>query len=245
MQKKVTLSATIVLYKEPYSILKETITSFLNLPFSKQLYLVDNSPTDQLKECFKQPDIRYFHMNKNVGFGKGHNFMIDKLDANYHLILNPDISFSTDIISPLINALEEDVDLAFITPKVLYPNKSEQTVCRNHPSFWKLILRKFSKTKSSNQYISVNNKLYPEFVHGCFMLFRTEHFIRLNGFDERYFLYMEDADICRKIDRVGLKKMYYPEVEIIHHHKKSSSKNVKLFFIHTSSAIKYFLKWGF
>ena len=67
----------------------------------------------------------------------------------------------------------------------------------------------------------------------------------LNGFDKRYFLYMEDVDICRRIDEIGKKKLYYPKVEIIHHHQQGSSKSLKLFIIHTSSAIKYFLKWGF
>ena len=77
------------------------------------------------------------------------------------------------------------------------------------------------------------------------MLFKTEDFKTLEGFDERYFLYMEDADICRKIDLLGKKKLYYPKVKITHQHQRGSSKNIKLFFHHISSAIKYFLKWGF
>jgi len=76
------------------------------------------------------------------------------------------------------------------------------------------------------------------------MLFRTQDFINLKGFDERYFLYMEDADICRRIDIIGKKMLYFPEVEIVHQYQKGSSTNVKLFFYHLNSAIKYFLKWG-
>ena len=56
---------------------------------------------------------------------------------------------------------------------------------------------------------------------------------------------MEDVDICRKIDALGKKKLYFPQEEIVHVLKQGSSKNLKLFFRHTSSAIKYFLKWGF
>ena len=67
----------------------------------------------------------------------------------------------------------------------------------------------------------------------------------LKGFDERFFLYMEDADICRRIYKSGKKILFYPKVEIIHQHQQGSSKNIKLFIIHASSAIKYFLKWGF
>ena len=77
------------------------------------------------------------------------------------------------------------------------------------------------------------------------MLFKTQGFKDLKGFDERYFLYMEDADLCKKISKNDKKALYYPKVEIIHHHQKGSSKNIKLFFYHVTSAIKYFLKWGF
>ena len=56
---------------------------------------------------------------------------------------------------------------------------------------------------------------------------------------------MEDADICRKIKQSGKEILYYPKVEITHLYRKASGKNLKLFFIHLSSAIKYFRKWGF
>ena len=67
----------------------------------------------------------------------------------------------------------------------------------------------------------------------------------LKGFDERYFMYMEDVDICRKIDLSGKRKLYFPATEIIHSHRKGSSKELRLFCIHISSIIKYFMKWGF
>ena len=67
----------------------------------------------------------------------------------------------------------------------------------------------------------------------------------MNGFDNRFFMYMEDVDICRRIDQLGKKKLFYPKVEIIHTHRKDSSKSIKLFIIHISSIIKYFMKWGF
>ncbi|MDC3345115.1 galactosyltransferase-related protein, partial [Flavobacteriaceae bacterium] len=85
----------------------------------------------------------------------------------------------------------------------------------------------------------------PDFVQGSFMLFKTEDLLRLNGFDNRFFMYMEDVDICKRIDQLGKKKLFYPKVEIIHTHRKGSSKSIKLFIIHISSIIKYFMKWGF
>jgi GT2 family glycosyltransferase len=250
MNEEFKITATIVLYKENVSSLKKTIDSFLEVSVSKKLFLVDNSPTDILKTEFIHPDIEYIFVGKNIGFGSAHNLVLDKVNSQFHLVLNPDVAFDSQVISTLISKLEQEKDVAFITPKVLYPNNSIQFVCRNYPTIFDLINRRiklFKKEIHINEYRNLNleKPFYPDFIHGCFMLFNTDDFISLQGFDERYFLYMEDVDICKKIDNIGKKKLYFPEVNIIHQHQKGSSKSLKLFFRHTSSVIKYFTKWGF
>ena len=188
-------------------------------------------------------------MGNNKGFGKAHNLVLNKINSDFHLILNPDVEFQSNVISNLIKVLLNEPKVSFITPKVLYPNKEIQFVCRKHPTFFDLINRKLKISKKNirkNEYQDqdLEHPFYPDFIHGCFMLFKTEDFKRLKGFDERYFLYMEDADMCRKIDDIGKKKLFYPKIEITHQHQKGSSKSVKLFLFHLSSAFKYFLKWG-
>ena len=110
--------------------------------------------------------------------------------------------------------------------------------------FFKRIFKK-SIFRGTYRDKDLNEPFFADYITGCFHLYKTEVFVEINGFDVRYFLYMEDVDICRKIDVFGKKKLYYPDEEIIHVLKKGSSKNVILFFRHISSAIKYFLKWGF
>ena len=250
MNEFVKISATIVLYKNNKEVLLNTINSFLNTNLKKHLFLIDNSPTDILKKIINHPEVDYIFNGNNLGFSKAHNTVLSKLNSDFHLILNPDVEFNKNVIPNLINILKVKDNCSFITPKVVYPNKDFQFVCRKHPSIFDLINRKLKISKKRiflNQYqnYNLNKSFYPEFIHGCFMLFKTKDFINLNGFDERYFLYMEDADICRKIDKIGKKKLFYPEIQIIHHHQKGSSKKINLFLKHTSSAIKYFLKWGF
>ena len=249
MNEKFKITATIVLYKESIAILKKTIDSFLETPVSKQLFLIDNSPTDRLKSEFTHPEIVYIFVGKNIGFGAAHNLILDKISSYFHLILNPDVAFSSHVIPSLINELENNFDISFVTPKVIYPNKELQYVCRKYPTYFDLINRKLKISKEqivNNEYRDqdLQKSFYPEFIHGCFMLFKTDDLKKIKGFDERYFLYLEDADLCRRVDDTGKKKLYYPKVEITHQHKKGSSKNIKLFFYHISSAIKYFLKWG-
>lgn len=244
------ITASIVLFNENLETLKKTVDSFLKTPITKKLYLIDNSTNNELEAHFKEAEIEYIFVGKNIGFGKAHNLILDQINSKFHLILNPDVEFIPDVIPNLITEIKNNIDVSFITPKVIYPNKEIQYVCRKHPTFFDLINRKLKISKNQilkNEYRNkdLSKPFYPEFIHGCFMLFKTADFKNLKGFDERYFLYMEDADICRKIDDSGKKKRYYPNIEITHQHQKGSSKNIKLFFYHLASAIKYFLKWSF
>jgi GT2 family glycosyltransferase len=244
------ISASIVLYNTDLKSLQNTIDSFLKTPLKKKLYLIDNSKTDVLKKHFEHPEIEYIFVGKNIGFGSAHNLVINKISSDFHLILNPDVEFSETVVPELAKQLSLNEKASFISPKVLNSDKSLQLVCRKHPTVFDLINRKLkiSKTnlqKNQYQYKDLEESFYPEFIHGCFMLFKAQDFKDLQGFDERFFLYMEDADLCKKITKSDKKALYYPKVEIIHHHQKASSKSTKLFFIHTFSAIKYFLKWGF
>lgn len=244
------VSASIVLYNENLETLKKTVDSFLNTPIKKKLYLIDNSSENRLEPYFKHPDIEYIFVGKNIGFGRAHNLVLNKVKLKYHLILNPDIEFKSDVIPCLINELEKNAEVSFIAPKVVYPNNEIQFICRKHPSFFDLINRRLNIIPNQifiNEYRNkdLDKTFFPEFIHGCFMLFKTEDFKNIKGFDERYFLYMEDADICKKIESTNKKILFFPKVSIVHQHQKGSSKSIKLFFFHLSSAIKYFLKWGF
>tara|TARA_B100000809_G_scaffold243589_1_gene268713 strand:- start:277 stop:1047 length:771 start_codon:yes stop_codon:yes gene_type:complete len=255
MKEKLDITASIVLYNENLEELTKTINCFLGVPLTKRLYLIDNTEKKLFKNIFKQREIEYIAVGENIGFGAGHNFVLDKIrnNSNFHLILNPDVVFQKAVIPNLILELKKDQNVAMIAPKVLFPNGEHQYSCRRYPNVLELLARRFSFLKSiftstvfKGQYKDkdLNSSFFAEFITGCFHLYKTDDFVRLKGFDERYFLYMEDVDICRKIDDCGKKKVYYPQEEIIHVLKKGSSKTIKLFFRHALSAIKYFLKWG-
>jgi hypothetical protein len=247
MDDKLQITASIVLFNERSEELTRAINSFMETPLSKKLFLIDHSPQKNFIEEFKHPDIEYIFMGKNVGFGAGHNLILNKIKniSTYHLILNPDVYFNVSVIEKLIAILNENNDVAMIAPKVKFPNGTLQVTYRKFPTFLQLVKRFFGISTKDEEYPLKNVKPFsPDFLHGCFLLFKTDDFIRLNGFDERYFMYMEDVDIARKMDQLRMKKLYYPDVEITHVFKKGSSKKIKLFFIHVSSIIKYYQKWG-
>ena len=246
------ITAAIVVYEENFNILKKTVDCFLRIPFQKRQFLIDNSTSNRLQESFVNDEIEYIFNKKNIGFAAGHNIIINQIKdkSKYHLILNPDVTFLPNVIPDLIDEINKHNDVGMIAPKVVFPNGEHQYSCRRYPTVIDLFARllKFpKKTVERGEYkdIDLSKSFYPDFLQGCFQLFRTENFIEIGGFDERYFLYMEDVDICRKMDQIGKKKYYYPNVQIKHELRKGSSKNIQLFFTHLNSSIKYFKKWGF
>jgi GT2 family glycosyltransferase len=252
MQEEKHITASIVVYKEDPAQLQKIIDTFFEYSFSRKIYIIDNSPTNILKDKINGDRIDYLFSGTNLGFGKGHNTILDSLkkQSNYHLILNPDICFSSKILNKLTDQLQKDQQLSMVAPKVLYPAGELQYTARKFPTVLELFCRfmgifKIYTNKKEYKDEELTAPFFPDFVQGSFMLFKTKDFIELKGFDERYFMYMEDIDICRKIDLSGKRKLYFPATEIIHSHRKGSSKELRLFCIHISSIIKYFMKWGF
>lgn len=256
MNKKIDISASIVLYKEDLEELTKTINCFLSTPLSKKLFLIDNTENKEFNNLFHQKEIEYIAVGKNIGFGAGHNIILDRIVnlSYHHLVLNPDVSFKPTVIPNLITKLKRHEIVSMIAPKVLFPNGNLQHSCRRYPKVSELLARRFPflspifkskiyKGKYADKDLEAS--FFADYIAGCFHLYKTKDFIKIKGFDERYFLYMEDVDICKKINIIDKQKLYYPKEEITHVLKQGSSKSMKLFFRHTSSAVKYFSKWGF
>lgn len=253
---KIKITASIVLHNENIEELTETVHCFLSLFLEKRLFLIDNTTDKKFKNTFKHVDIIYIATGKNIGFGSGHNRILDRINgfSKFHLVLNPDVFFQSNTLLNLMRALESSKEAAMIAPKVLFPNGDHQFTCRRYPLVTELLARRFPflqiffKESVVNGVYgdkSLTEPFFAEYITGCFQLYKTEDFLQLRGFDERYFLYMEDVDICKKMDVLGKKKIYYSQEEITHVLKQGSSKSIKCFVHHISSAIKYFLKWGF
>lgn len=256
MDNKILITGSVVLFEENLTDLYKTIDCFLKIPIDNKLYLIDNTSNRFYEYLFNDDRIEYIATEKNIGFGSAHNLILDKIreDSTFHLVLNPDVSFKETVIPNLISELIKDEEIVMIAPKVLFLNGDHQYSCRRYPSVIELIVRRFYFLKPVFKKIihkgeyrekDLSKPFFAEYLTGCFQLYKTKYFIDIKGFDERYFLYMEDVDICKKIDCFGKKKLYFPDEEIVHILKQGSLKKISLFFSHLLSAIKYFLKWGF
>src|SRR5574339_369290 len=117
------ITASIVVYKNQPDVLARTIHSYLEGSNAAPLYVIDNSPSDKVRTLCQHPAIDYIFNNENVGFGKGHNQIIQQQikKSKYHLVLNPDIYFDKKVIPELLSFMEANPDVGLIMPKVLYP----------------------------------------------------------------------------------------------------------------------------
>lgn len=251
------VTACIVLYCNDINILSKAINSFLKTNLNVKLYLVDNSPTNQLESFFVDARIQYIFNNANVGFGAGHNIAIKesiRTESKYHLILNPDIEYNIGTLEKLTDFLHINMNVGLISPKTLYPNGDIQYLCRMLPTPFDFFAKRFIPKslfalfrKRLDDY-EFKNKDYNKtmevpFLSGCFMLIRTDVFESIGLFDENIFMYTEDIDLCRRIFN-SYKTIYYPEVSIIHGYERGSAKNLRLLYISIKSAVYYFNKWG-
>ena len=256
MNSNVELTISIVLYKQKYNEIKELLTSIESISKNIHTTIIDNGNDLELKNKIieNHTDINYF-LSNNVGFGKAHNIAFEHAyikNSSYHLILNPDVYFETSSIEALINFMNENEDVGLVMPKIRYPNGNIQHVCKLLPTPFDWIFRRFSpfrknvekrNEKYELRFTGYNKLMEVPSLSGCFMFVRTSVLKEVGGFDERFFMYAEDVDLCRRIGK-NSKTVYYPEAEIIHNYEKGSYKNKKLLYYHIVSAIKYFYKWG-
>jgi len=250
------IAGSIVVFKNDRDALKKAVKSFLNTELDIHLYVIDNSPTDNLREICTVRNVEYIFNNNNLGFGAGHNIAIRQIieKAKYSLILNPDVYFNPGTLKKLFSFMEENEGVGLAMPKVLYPDGSLQYLCRLLPTPYDSLLRKIDikilnpllnlkKSRYELRFADYNKLMDVPYLSGCFMFIRTEVFKKVGFFDERFFVYFEDVDLSRRINQL-YRNIYFPEAVIYHGYERGSNKNIKLFGQLILSGIRYFNKWG-
>jgi len=251
------ITATIVLYKNQRVVLKSAIDSFLNTKLNVKLFLVDNSPTNQLRDISSDDRVSYIFNPSNPGFGAAHNLIMKDIwdVSEYHIVLNPDVYFEPGTLEKLYEFMEADKNVGHVMPKVLYTNGEIQYLCKNNPKPFDLFARRFLP-RAFRKYFQdrldkyeYKDKDYSKtilnvpYLSGCFMFLRTATLKKVGLFDDRIFMYIEDADLTRRFLEVS-NTAYFPQATIYHHYEKGSYKNWKLTWYNIHGAIIYFNKWG-
>lgn len=219
-----------------------------------RLIISDNMSADGTADIIRQkfPQVTVAENHENGGFGKGHNAVMDMLDSKYHFIINPDIFLTNDAVGEFIDYFESHNDVVMAVPKLVYEDGTEQFTPKLTPSVKYMMggrLEKFGNPfkRWRDEYTmrgeNVTEPVDCGFCSGCFICIRTDIFKSIGGFDERYFLYSEDADLTREAQKYG-RTMYLPQISVTHLWERAYMKSNKYFRIQLRSMFMYFNKWG-
>lgn len=206
--------------------------------FTTEIFVVDNDSSDGsipfLKERF--PNVNYIVNEDNVGFGKANNQAIRRASGKYTLLLNPDTIVEEDTFKVLINYMNENSSCGACGCKILNPDgsfapESRRSVPTVSTSLYKAVglTALFPKSKIFGAYYQgwkdEDEGGEVPVLSGSFMFFRTTCLNDLEGFDERFFMYGEDIDLCYRANNAGWAIHYVPETSILHFKGESTKKN--------------------
>jgi len=172
------------------------------------------------------------------GFGANHNQAFSKARGAFFCVLNPDIRMETNPFGSLISALS-DARVGIAAPVVLGANGDPEDSARKFPTPFAILQRIFTGYHRSAYYVTTG-AFQADWAGGMFMLFPSPLFEKIGGFDERYFLYYEDVDLCGRLRLSGYSVVVVADSKVIHLAQRSSHKNIKFLFWHVTSLVRFF-----
>ena len=173
------------------------------------------------------------------GFGANHNQAFELAHGQYFCVINPDIRFESNPFPELLKCLEK-AHTGVVAPLVLGPTGELEDSVRRFPTP-SIIFSKSLGQRQKTDYSVRTQDVEPVWVGGMFMLFPRHIFQQLHGFDERYFLYYEDVDLCGRLQLVGYRVAVCPGSQVVHHAQRSSHRSLKYLRWHLASMLRFFL----
>lgn len=211
------LSIIIVNFKSE-QFLKRCLASIYNVWGREiEIIVVNNDITELLADIERAfPAVKIIKQQKNIGFGAANNAGAKIAQGKYLLLLNPDTDILADDLDKIFKKFGENKEVAVIGPRLMTDSGKTQEWCAGKEfTFWRLIKNNFGIIESQKIWES-RNEILADWVSGAAFFVKKEIFDKVGGFDEIFFMYFEDEELCRRIRKAGYKVLYYPEVSINH-----------------------------
>ncbi len=225
---------------------------------SVEVIVVDNNSFDGSAEFIRQKfpgDLRLKLIESpvNLGFAKANNLGAKEATGEYLLILNPDTILQEDTLDRSLEFYKAGKDIGALTCKLILPNGKLDLACRRSfptPSVavYRILglSRIFPKSKLFGKYnltyLDENDTYEVDAIVGAYMLIKKDVYEKVKGFDEDYFMYGEDLDLCFRIKKAGYKIFYFPETSIIHYKGESTKKSSISYVNNFYGAMQVFVK---
>ncbi|UFP96929.1 glycosyltransferase family 2 protein [Gloeobacter morelensis MG652769] len=225
-----------------------------------RMVVIDNASSDNCPSIIDGYANRYsdiffgVKIGSNLGFGQANNQIVRYFPSRYYVLVNPDVVFQPWTIARLIHTIDSAPDVAIVCPKLLYPDQSVQPSVRHFPTLTYFVLRNLLGER-------MQRKLYPfkyyceelydaeqpqqiDWGIGAFMMISGDYVSKYGLFDERYFLYFEDVQLCHDAWKNGFRVLFDPQATAVHKYQRASTRNSfnYLRVLHTSSALKFFAR---
>ena len=210
----------------------EIVESFFDSLKNFKIIAVDNGKNEKILERIKNfKNIKVISKNKNLGYGRAINFAFDNVSTNFFLVLNPDLYIDVSSIENMLKTLNQYNDCGIVAPITL-PDKD---------FYGAFPERNLKNVDSSNAIKSrelllnseIEGELCVDVAKGCALLISAKHFENIGKFDEKYFLFWEEIDICKKLRSKKTSVIVTPKSKAQHNQGKSSKSNIRNFLIKT------------
>jgi GT2 family glycosyltransferase len=230
--------------------------------FPYELFFVDNDSRDGSPDMVREkyPWAKVLASERNRGLGGGLNMALGQAQGKYVCYLNPDLTIFSGELDRWVEWMEQHPEVGVSGPRIVSPDNTDQDSCYRFPGLLTPLLRRTVLGKLSvakphlEKYLmkGLNREVEQEvdWVLGAAFLIRREILEQLGRFDERFFLYFEDTDLCRRVWSAGHKVMYTPVARFVHYHQRESRTRHfwdvafnKMARIHILSGLKYFWKY--
>ncbi len=252
------LDIIIVNYKSTHYLTRCLSSVFESMDgLSVNVFVFDNGSkdnVDQIKNFF--PNTFLIKHKHNIGFSKAVNKVLRKTDSPYAVVLNPDTIIDKDFLKSITSYMDGNPDVGIVGPKIFNPDGSIQGSARSFPTFHTAFFGRsalLTKLFPNNRITCANilthqcdgkTPMEVEWVSGSCMIVRRKALDDVGSLDERFFLYWEDVDWCKRMWKRGWKVSYYPQASIEHYVGGSSEQNLtRAVFEFHKSAYRYFKKY--
>jgi len=172
------------------------------------------------------------------GFAANHNAAFQGNKGKFFCILNPDIRLKSNPFMALMECFKDD-RVAVAAPLIVNQLGKIEDSARRFPSPFSILTKALIRTKQYDYSVDFK-QITPDWVAGMFMLFSADILNQFGGFNEKYFLYYEDVDLCARFKLFGYKIVFCPSTSVIHNARRESHRNLKYLSWHISSAFRFF-----
>jgi GT2 family glycosyltransferase len=225
-----------------------------------EILVVDNHSDDESMGFIRaqlngRESVRIIEQRDNLGYGRGNNEASKLARGEYLLILNPDNVMPPEGVATMLAALKADPKAGVIGPALVYPDGSLRPSARTFPSPKDLLSKRAFPHRWHATYEKEHERLLSapavnvDWLVGACLFLRADLYKELGGFDERFFLFFEDIDLCRRIHALGKSVIYLSSLKVLDRKGRLSGSSIFSLFtrkttrIHLASALKYFWKW--